>query len=618
MTDQEMTYQETMDYISAAAWSSWRMGLERVTELLEKLGDPQKRLRFIHVTGSNGKGSTCAMLESILREAGFRTGLFSSPGVEDFRERIRVNGEWIPAEALIRITKTVRAAAEAMEDHPSQFELVTAIGMLWFLEQECGIVVLEVGLGGLYDATNVIGAPEAAVITHIGLEHTDYLGSTLAEITAVKCGIIKTGADVVCYENGPEVMETVRRVCGEKHCRLSVTDGSCLEPAEQTLAGQRFFWKKPGEERKEYTIPLAGEFQLYNAATALTVISVLRERGWEIPEEAVLRGLALVQWPARFELLRKDPPFILDGGHNAQCADAAAESLRKYFPDQKLHFLIGILKDKDYEAVLDILLPYAKSCSCVTPDSERALPAEELAGLIERRGVPAEAFSAVPQAVKACLEKGEPVFAFGSLYMAGKVRKAVREYGIRAEKKKLRKAVRDIRKSIPEEERRRKNLSICARLWDLPEIQNAKTVFSYAATEEEADLEPLHEQLRKAGKRVAFPVIGESSSGKKMTARVPEDPACMEKGIWGIRAPKPEGSLLLQPSEIDVILIPCVAYARSGTGYDRLGYGGGFYDRYLAACPPGVRKILVAFREQETGLIPTEETDISIPALITD
>ena len=190
-----MTTQEAIDYINTHTWSQWRLGLARTKELLHRLGDPQRHLRFVHVAGSNGKGSTCAMIERILREAGYRTGFFPSPYIEDFRERIQVSGEYITEEALCEITERVRAEAEAMEDHPSQFELITAIGMEYFHRKRCDLVVLEVGLGGEFDATNVIDAPEVAVITHIGLEHTEYLGDTLAKIARTKSGIIKTGSD---------------------------------------------------------------------------------------------------------------------------------------------------------------------------------------------------------------------------------------------------------------------------------------------------------------------------------------------------------------------------------------------------------------------------------------
>jgi len=232
-----MTLQQAIDYINDHTWSQWRLGLDRTRELLRRLGDPQKELKFVHVAGSNGKGSTCAMLERILREAGYKTGFFPSPYIEDFRERIQVCGEYITEKALCDITEMVREAADAMEDHPSQFELITAIGMVYFAQSACDIVVLEVGLGGEFDATNVIDAPEVAVITHIGLEHTEYLGSTLAEIARTKSGIIKTGSDVVLYENDPEVMEVVTKICGERGCPLHIARFDRIELLESSLEG---------------------------------------------------------------------------------------------------------------------------------------------------------------------------------------------------------------------------------------------------------------------------------------------------------------------------------------------------------------------------------------------
>lgn len=422
-----MTLQQAIDYINDHTWSQWRLGLDRTRELLRRLGDPQKELKFVHVAGSNGKGSTCAMLERILREAGYKTGFFPSPYIEDFRERIQVCGEYITEKALCDITEMVREAADAMEDHPSQFELITAIGMVYFAQSACDIVVLEVGLGGEFDATNVIDAPEVAVITHIGLEHTEYLGSTLAEIARTKSGIIKTGSDVVLYENDPEVMEVVTKICGERGCPLHIARFDRIELLESSLEGQTFRY-----DDAVYRLSLLGEYQLHNAVTVLMIVEVLRERGFKIPKEAVEAGLAKVKWPARFEVLSKDPLFILDGGHNPQCAEALAESIERYVP-QKVVFLMGVLADKDYEKILDTITPYAEEFVCVTPDSPRAMPAQKLAELLQRRGFTATACDGIEEGVKMSLKKAEkrseggkscPVIAFGSLYMAGAIRTA--------------------------------------------------------------------------------------------------------------------------------------------------------------------------------------------------
>ena len=470
-----MTIKEAIDYINAHTWSQWKLGLSRTEDLLRLLGNPQKQLRFVHVAGSNGKGSTCAMVERILREAGYVTGFYPSPYIEDFRERIQVCGEYITEEALCRITARVRDAADSMEDHPSQFEIITAIGLLYFAEKNCNIVVLEVGLGGIFDSTNVIDAPEVAVITNIGLEHTEYLGNTLAEIARNKCGIIKSGADVVCYENAAEVMDVVRRVCEEKGCPLHIARYSRIQLIEKGLEGQTFrFLHDQAPASQDIAISadeplrlgLLGEYQLHNAATALTIVEAMRGRGWKIPQGAVCQGLAEVRWPARFEVLSRHPLFILDGGHNPQCAEALAESIREYLPDRnsdltdresdlpgrkadlgkKAVFLMGMLADKDYRAVIDIISPFAAGFVCLTPDSPRALPAEKLAAELQERGFYAKPCGTAAEGIKEALslavrlggrgcgtedtsEEGAlPVISFGTLYMAGAVRSAFRSF----------------------------------------------------------------------------------------------------------------------------------------------------------------------------------------------
>ena len=274
-----MTSQEAISYIENYTWSTTRLGLDRTRELLHALGDPQKKLKFIHVAGSNGKGSTCAMLDAILRSAGYRTGLYISPYIQDFCERMQVDGLNIPGEDLARITEHVRVFADAMEDHPSQFELVTAIAMQFFAEQQCDIVVLEVGMGGALDSTNVIDFPEVAVITNIGLEHTEYLGDTLTLIAEAKGGIIKPGCTAVCYDSDPEVMDTLQRICREQNAQYLVSRERDLESLSHSLDGQRFMWKG-----HEYSLSLLGAHQLRNAAVVLETISSLRFKGWSILE----------------------------------------------------------------------------------------------------------------------------------------------------------------------------------------------------------------------------------------------------------------------------------------------------------------------------------------------
>ena len=420
-----MTPGEAVDYIEHYGWSTTRLGLSRTRELLRRLGDPQKQLKFVHVTGSNGKGSTCAMLDAILRAAGYRTGLYTSPYIQNFCERIQIDGENISGADLAAATERVRAEAEAMEDHPSQFELVTAVAMLYFAEQRCDIVVLEVGMGGALDSTNVIDCPEAAVITNVGLEHTEYLGDTLEKIAATKAGIIKTGCRAVCYDGAEEVTAVVRRDCAEKDVPLRFADFAKVTPLSQDLDGQRFLW-----DGMEYRLALLGEYQLHNAATALETVAALREGGWSIPEAAVREGLARVKWPARLEVMRREPLFLIDGGHNPQCAEALAKSLSALLPGKKVVFLLGVLADKDYPRMLELLTPLAREFVCLTPLSDRALSADELAAYLSGRGAGARAFADIPSGLRAALDaagKDGAVVAFGSLYLVGAVRGAFLE-----------------------------------------------------------------------------------------------------------------------------------------------------------------------------------------------
>ncbi len=416
-----MTPQEAIDYIEQFTWSTTRLGLERTQALLHALGDPQKKLKFIHVAGSNGKGSTCAMLAAIAQAAGYRTGLYISPYIQDFCERMQVDGQNVPGEALASITERVRDIADAMEDHPSQFELVTAIAMQYFHEAKCDIVVLEVGMGGALDSTNAIDAPEVAVITNIGLEHTEYLGKTLTAIASTKAGIIKPGCHAVCYDGSPTVTKVIRGVCKEKGVPLRCVRFKRMEPLSETLDGQTFRWD--GEEMR---VALLGPHQLHNTATVLETVDALRERGWKIPDEAVKTGLAVVKWPARLEVLSRDPIFLLDGGHNPQCAEALAAAIDKLLPGKKVVFLLGVLADKDYPQIMDIVMPYAKKFICMTPFSGRALPARKLAEYLRSRGAAASSCGSdvargIRAAQKAAGKRGA-VVAFGSLYLAGHIR----------------------------------------------------------------------------------------------------------------------------------------------------------------------------------------------------
>ncbi len=415
-----MNAQEALAYLDSALWFGSKPGLERVGELLRQLGDPQKELKFVHIAGTNGKGSCAAMTASVLRAAGYKTGLFTSPYLLRFSERMQIDGREIAPEALARLVERIRPLAEAMADHPTEFELITAAALLWFRQERCDIVVLEVGLGGRLDATNVIAAPEAAVIMNIGLDHTEVLGDTVEQIAAEKAGIVKPGCPCVLYSQSESVENVVREICRRQGAELTVSCPEALESLADGPEGQEFAYK--GER---FRLPLLGRHQLQNAAVALETAAVLNRRGWRISRQALRQGLAETVWPARFEILQKEPFFVVDGGHNPQCAETVAENLLHYFPNRRRVLLLGVLADKDYAALTAILAPVADAFVCATPDSPRALGAQALAEHLRQYGKPVRACGSIEEAVAAALEAAGPegmACAVGSLYMAGRVR----------------------------------------------------------------------------------------------------------------------------------------------------------------------------------------------------
>ena len=375
----------------------------RTRTLLGFLGNPEKKLRVIHVCGSNGKGSVCAMLESILRSAGYRTGMFTSPHLQDFCERIRVDGDMISGEKLAALTEKLLPAAEAMPDKPGLFCFLTALALDYFAEEKCDYVILETGIGGRHDSTNVIGSPELVIVTNIGLEHTEILGDTISKIARDKAGIIKPGCSVAAYDSSPEALREIRKACVNCQVPLQVAD----------------FLAASG-----YNLALPGKYQTRNASLVLTAVTMLRGRGVSIPEDAVRDGLAHVRWPARFEAVRDNPPLIIDGGHNPQCARALTETLESLYTGQPVIFVIGMMKNKNYEETVRILMEIPGKFYCCEPPDERALNACELKDCITRAGGEALSFGQTADALSAALNAsdGNPVIVFGSLYLAGQVR----------------------------------------------------------------------------------------------------------------------------------------------------------------------------------------------------
>lgn len=421
-----MDYNQALEYIHSVSWMGSRPGLSRTRELLRKMGNPHKELRFIHVAGTNGKGSTCAMLASILQTAGYKTGLYTSPYILRFNDRIRVNGKDILDDELAEVTEYVKQFAEAMEDHPTEFELVTAIGFEYFKRQNCDVVVLEVGMGGELDSTNVIEAPLVSVITPLALDHTAVLGSTIEEIAKAKAGIIKEGCPVVSADNTVEGAAVIAERCKALGCGCYSfvgywhADDWCFFEKESydPLVGIGFTYK--GEK---YTVPLKGVYQFCNAALVMETVELLKEQGFNISTEATRQGLASVYWPARFEVMRAEPLFIYDGGHNPQGVRAAVDTMKLCV--NKAVVLIGVMADKDYATELEMLSEIAKSFIAVTPNNPRSLPAKKLAEAIRTAGAQCEAADTVEQGVAMALSKGQMVFATGSLYMYEEVKNAL-------------------------------------------------------------------------------------------------------------------------------------------------------------------------------------------------
>lgn len=596
-----MTSNEAIKYIESCTWSETRLGLDRTRQLLNALGDPQKHLKFIHVAGTNGKGSACAMLDSILRQAGYTTGLYTSPYICRFNERMQVNGESISDELLAQLTACVKPIADAMNDHPSQFELVTAIAMLYFRHMGCDIVVLEVGLGGELDSTNVIGCPEAAVLMNIGLEHTEYLGSTLAEIAAAKAGIIKPGCRVVCYPNTAEVENVFEERCASLGAELHKADFSSIELHSTGLDGQEFSHSL----LKGLKLPLLGVHQLKNAAVVLKTVEVLNESGWRIPEEAVRTGLEKTVWPARFEILSRDPLFIVDGAHNPQCAEALADNLRLLFKDRKLVIIIGVLADKDYDSMLNCLTPFAKRFVCITPDSPRALGAADLAAHLRSKGFEAQACVGVPEAIKQALDvcDGAPVLACGSLYMAGDVK----NHFPKAERAHLRKRCLSARRALSAEERRIFSQKICRRIADSEMFKNAETVMIYKAMPDEVDLSFIESER----KTFVYPYC---TDGCRMTALRPQGEGAWASGSYGILEPVLEKSARVRPEDIDLVICPCSGFDED---LNRMGMGKGYYDRFLPECVnAGIAA--AAFEVQKLSCVKPSEWDVPMQAVFTE
>lgn len=421
-----MNYDEAMEYIYGTQKFGSKLGLHNIGMLLELMGNPQTELKFVHIAGTNGKGSVAAFISSILMEAGYRTGIFTSPFIQRFTERIRIGNDEIGRDDLAAITGYVRENVGKMlakgENHPTEFEIVTAIAFEYFRRKGCDIVVLEVGLGGRFDSTNIIDTPELAVIATISYDHTDRLGKTLPEIAFEKAGIIKPGGDVVLYGGQPPEVESVfEKACEERKARLRKVDFQNLVLHRFDIDGQTF--SAGGYDKLD--IKLLGRHQAKNAVLAVKAAEVLKSKGWNMSEDIIRKGLRSAKWPGRFEVVSSNPVFIIDGAHNPEGAAVLKKALDEYFPGRPLTFIMGVVRDKDYNKMMAAVLPGCRRLFAVAPNSPRALPAAVLAKNAENYCKNVQISDTIETAIRTSIQTCSPnevICAFGSLYYIGIVR----------------------------------------------------------------------------------------------------------------------------------------------------------------------------------------------------
>lgn len=419
-----MDYKEARSFIDEAHRFGGEISLRTITQFLERLGNPQDDLKFIHIAGTNGKGSVGAYLASVLKEAGYKVGRFVSPTLYEYRERIQINEKYISeedfAEMMDQIAPVIRQMEQEGQQLPSPFEIETALSFLYYRKMQCDLVLLECGMGGKNDATNVVKTTELAVITSISMDHMEYLGETIKQIAEQKAGIIKPGASVVTCLQQPEAAIAIEKACRANRNLLAVGKAYNANVLESDLEHLTFTY---GE--RTITIHLAGAHQLENAVLALTGVQALIFRGYEISEEQICAGFEKAVWNGRFTVLKKEPYFIVDGAHNPDAAKKLKKSIQMYFPTQNKIFLMGVLKDKQYDEIASILTPMAKEVVVMeTPDNPRALSVQELADTVRKYNANVHIADSLQEAVEKSFElagREDVIVAFGSLSFTGEL-----------------------------------------------------------------------------------------------------------------------------------------------------------------------------------------------------
>lgn len=424
-----MNYEQAMRYLEEMNRYGSVPGLDTTRELCRRLGNPQEALQFVHIAGTNGKGSVLAYISTVLTQAGYRTGRYISPTIRDYRERIQVDGKMITKKVVGELMEQIKAEADRMAEegmaHPTVFEMETAMAFLYFKQAGCRIVVLETGMGGLLDSTNVINNTLAAVFASVSMDHMAVLGKTLEEIAVQKAGIIKQNCSVVTGRQDPAVMDVLRQTAQEKGCSFIAVDSERAEKIKYGILKQQFSYGG----YKNLEITLAGKCQIENCITALEALRVLEKKGFPVAETALRKGLKETRWDGRFSVIAKRPLFVIDGAHNEDAAKKLADSVRFYFTNRRIIYIMGVLKDKEYEKILAETYLYADQIITLTPpDNPRALSAYELAVAAGEYHPRVTAAGSVEEAVEmAELLSGreDVILAFGSLSYLGRLWEAV-------------------------------------------------------------------------------------------------------------------------------------------------------------------------------------------------
>jgi dihydrofolate synthase/folylpolyglutamate synthase len=420
-----MNYQQALDYIHSLERFGSKPGLERIRALSSRLGNPQDKLTFVHIAGTNGKGSTAAFIASVAASAGYRTGLYTSPYIVRFNERIKLDGADISdgelAEYVTRVKEVIEEMVGGGMEHPTEFEVITALAFLYYYEKGCDVVVLEVGLGGRFDATNIISTAAVSVVTKIEMDHMAILGNTLAKIAYEKAGIIKDHGNVVTYPQEKSALETIEAVCEERKAMLYYANPEELTDVELKKGLLGFTHPRMGR----IETPIVGVHQVYNAAVALKAIEVLNQTGFSIQPEQVRQGFKNTSWPGRFELLKTNPDFYIDGGHNPDGIRSFVNTFNKIYPGRKAIIIFGVMKDKEYETMVAELSGIASRFIAVTPDTPRALSAENLANVMAKYCHHVETSDTIREAVEKSMKLASTddiIASLGSLYYIGQVR----------------------------------------------------------------------------------------------------------------------------------------------------------------------------------------------------